>query len=377
MGAPLRIEVTDTLGDDRADWDALVAAQPQPSAFLRSWWVEHAGAGTTALLRCRDGDALVGGFAVEVDRIGRGPASVERVRCVGQGDLAPDHLDVFAAAGRHDDVLDAVLAWLRRPGSRLVDLDGLAADGRLANALRAHEIDRIAAPYATLPSTVDEYVAARPGRVRSTISRTRKRLVRSGATIERVVADDHARALDALADLHDGRWGETSGFLGSWGRFRTAAGVGLERGDVRATEVRDADGTVVATEWDLVTGDRVAFYQAGRSTDHEWRGAGSVLRADIIEAAIADGAHEYDLLRGDEPYKAEWSDGRRMLVRVRFGVGGVGRTVSAGAAMWRRIEPSVRAASSRLRSGVGTADDGITDDGPADDGPAGDGTPSR
>ena len=361
MSAPLRIEVTAELGDDRADWDRLVAAQPQPSAFLRSWWVEHAGAGTTALLCCRDGDTLVGGFAVELDRVGRGSASIERVRCVGQGDLAPDHLDVFADDDRRDEVLAAVLGWLRRPGSRLVDLDGLAADGLLATALSAHEIDRIAAPYATLPDTVDEYVAARPGRVRSTIKRTRKRLEIAGATVERVEPADHERALDTLSELHDGRWGETSGFLGSWGRFRTAAAVGLARGDVRATEVRAADGQVVATEWDLVTGDRVAFYQAGRSTDHEWRGAGSWLRADIIEAAIADGAHEYDLLRGDEPYKAEWSDGRRELVRIRFGVGPAGRALSAVAATWRRIEPAIRSARTRLRHrGDTTPEDGGT-----------------
>ncbi len=359
MGASLRIEDSATLGDGRAEWDALVAAQPQPSPFLRSWWVEHTAAGSTALLRCLDGEVLVGGFAVEIDRIGRGPASIERLRCVGQGDLAPDHLDVFAADGRGDDVLAAVLGWFHRPGSRLVDLDGLAADGQLATALRAHEIDRIAAPYSALPSTIDEYVAGRPGRVRSTISRTRKRLVKAGATIERVDPSDHARALDALSRLHDGRWGETSGFLGSWVRFRTAATVGLELGDVRATEVRDADGNVVATEWDLIIGDRVAFYQAGRSTDHEWRGAGSVLRADIIEAAIAEGAHEYDLLRGDEPYKAEWADGRRTLVRVRCGVGPAGRAVAAGASAWRRLEPSVRAARARLRGGdsPGTGND--------------------
>lgn len=363
MGAPLRIEASATLGDDRDAWDALVAAQSQPSPFLRSWWVEHAGAGATALLCCRDGAELVGGFAVELDRIGRGPASVERVRCVGQGDLAPDHLDVVAAGGRGDDVLAAVLGWLRRPGSRLVDLDGLAADGRLANALRAHEIDRIAAPYAVLPDTIDDYVAARPGRVRSTITRTGKRLEKAGATIVRVDPADHDRALEALSTLHDGRWGDTSGFLGSWGRFRNAATVGLESGDVRATEVRAADGTVVATEWDLVTADRIAFYQAGRSTDHEWRGAGSVLRADIIEAAIADGAHEYDLLRGDEPYKAEWSDGRRHLVRVRFGVGPGGRTLAAAATAWRRIEPTVRAGRRRLRRGAPDNDRG--DDTPA------------
>ena len=90
---------------------------------------------------------------------------------------------------------------------------------------------------------------------------------------------------------------------------------------VELHELVTADGTVIATELDLVVGPRVAFYQAGRLTDHEWRGSGSVLRYRILERAIDRGALEYDLLRGDEPYKAEWSTGSRQLLRCRFAVG--------------------------------------------------------
>ncbi len=65
----------------------------------------------------------------------------------------------------------------------------------------------------------------------------------------------------------------------------------------------------------------VAFYQAGRRTEREWRGCGSVLRARIIEAVAAQGATEYDLLRGDESYKTEWATDHRELVRCVMGVG--------------------------------------------------------
>ena len=46
---------------------------------------------------CFDGGQLVGGAAFEVGLFGPGPLKVQRVRFLGQGVLAPDHLDVIAA----------------------------------------------------------------------------------------------------------------------------------------------------------------------------------------------------------------------------------------------------------------------------------------
>ncbi|MFM7063393.1 MAG: GNAT family N-acetyltransferase [Actinomycetes bacterium] len=343
MPTTLRTEVRDHLGVLRLAWDGLVGAMPLPSAFLRGWWVDHAATGTPAVVCCFDGDELVGGAAFELDRPGRGPLSVERVRMLGQGPLAPDHLDVVATPARAGDVASAVVAWLHRPGSRVVDLDGLAADGALAAALAAASapvIDRVGAPFAVLPAAGADYLAARPGKLRSTATRTRKRLEGEGAAVRSVAPDDAARALDDLARLHDGRWADGSDFLSAWTRFTAAATDGLVRGDVRISELVSADGEVVATELDLVAagpaGTSLAFYQAGRRTEREWRGAGTALKAAVVMAACDEGMAEYDLLRGDEPYKAEWAEGRRELVRVRTGVGRLGRTVAAAAARWKQ-----------------------------------------
>ncbi len=348
-----------SLGPVADDWDRVVAASAHPSPFLRSWWLDHAAQGEPAIVCCLDDDeGLVGGAAFQVDRVGRGRLAVERIRSLGQGVLAPDHLDVVALEDRGDQVLDAVLAWLHRPGSRLVDLDGLRADGRLAAALGGHVVERTTAPYATLPGAPGSpdaraYLDARAGQVRSTISRTRKRLTKAGCTVARVEADEVDRALEDLARLHDGRWGDASDFLEAWERFRAAARAGFDRDEVWATEVRTADGTVVATEWDLLTDGTVAFYQSGRSLDREWRGAGSVVRADVVEAAAASGRAEYDLLRGDESYKSDWATGHREVVRVRLGVGPMGRAVAAAAASWRRIAPTVL----RVRTRIGDRTD--------------------
>lgn len=352
MSSPLRTEVRDHLGVLRSAWDAVVGTMPLPSAFLRGWWVDHASTGTPAVVCCFDGDEFVGGAAFELDRPGRGPLSVERVRMLGQGPLAPDHLDVVATPDCATEVARTVVAWLMRPGNRVVDLDGLAADGALASALvaaGAPVVERVGAPFAALPSSGKEYLAARPGKLRSTATRTRKRLEGEGATVRTVSADDASRALDDLARLHDGRWADGSEFLSAWTRFAAAAADGLAHGDVRVSELVSADGEVVATELDLLAtgpgGTSLAFYQAGRRTEHEWRGAGTALKAAVVMDACDEGITEYDLLRGDEPYKSDWAEGRRELFRIRTGAGTFGKAVAAAAAAWKRRQDAKAAAA--------------------------------
>ncbi len=321
----LRTEVHADLGRHRERWDQLVAVQPHPSAFLRSWWLDHVADGDLRVVLCLVGDELAGGAAFQVDRVGPGALGLERVRCVGQGVLAPDHLDLVAAPGHHLAVARAVLGWLRRRGARVVDLDGLAGSGTLAAVLAPHVTERVDAPFADLAGGAEGYLAGRPGKVRSTITRRQKRFASDGVEFVTVDPNDIDPALDALARLHESRWADDSVFLRGWERFCAAARAGAASGDVVVHELRDHDGDAIAVELDLVLGGTVAFYQAGRRTEREWRGCGSVLRARIIEAATASGAVEYDLLRGDEPYKAEWATGRRELVRCVMGVGVRGR----------------------------------------------------
>jgi len=334
----MQLTVRAELGDLTDAWDDLARRQPLPSPFLRSWWIDNTATGALVVLALHADGALVGGAAFEVDHLGRGPASVERVRCVGQGPLAPDHLDVIAEPGHGTAVTEAVVGWLNRTGSRLIDLDGLAADGRLGGALATHVTERVPAPWTPLTKDYPAYLAARPGQLRSTLKRRAKHFTAAGATIRRVDNDDAtdvARALDALASLHDSRWAEQSGFLAEWVRFGRAAAVGAAAGDVVMHELVDADGEVVAIEADLVTDDRLAFYQAGRRTDRDWRAAGSVVKAHIIDWACHNGFHEFDLLRGDESYKADWATEHRGIVRIRYGHGAVGRAAHTAGRSWR------------------------------------------
>jgi CelD/BcsL family acetyltransferase involved in cellulose biosynthesis len=152
--------------------------------------------------------------------------------------------------------------------------------------------------------------------------------------------------------LHGVRWSAGSGFLPTFDRFATAARLGIERGEVVFHELVH-DGTVIASEVDLELAGRTSFYQSGRLDDRRWRGSGTVLKAKVVERACARGQHEYDLLRGAEPYKDAWATGTRPLAGV-VAVRGVGGHLAVGA---QRGTQLARAARRRLavarRGGAG------------------------
>lgn len=333
------------LGPFGDQWDALVDALPVPSPFLRSWWIDNAASGEPVLVLVVDGDELRGGIALQRSTRHR----VEWYSMVGNGPLEPDHLDALALPAHRPAVISALRAWMTRRGNRVFDLDGLVPDGVAVAALPSRAIIRSVtpAPYARLPRAPDEYLATRHGRLRSTVTRTAKRLDRAGVTFRAADPDEIDASLDALHRLHDSRWGDHSAFLGGWDQFARSMRAGNRAGDVRFGELVDPEGRIVATELELRADRRLCFYQAGRVTDHELRGSGSVLKARIIESGIAEGFVEFDLLRGDEPYKAEWADARRSLVHVRSAVGPLARALVSGADVRRRRRRSRNADNSR------------------------------
>ncbi|MEZ5321510.1 MAG: GNAT family N-acetyltransferase [Microthrixaceae bacterium] len=369
----VEVRVLDRLGPTwSASWDHLVDSMELPSPFLRSWWLDAmaASADAPAFVLVLVEDRLLGGIAVQTER----RLGVECVELLGSGPLEPDHLDVVvdpADASATALVLDEVGRWLHRPGSRVLDLVGVAPGARLFDIVARGARRRVeVAPFVALPGTHEEYLASRGGRTRGTVARSARRLGRDGSTIRIVRADrDGVDAFDAalmaLARLHHTRWGDRSGFLDRWAAFTAAARSGSLRGEVWCCELVGPDQETAAVEVDFVVAGRMSFYQAGRSTDRRWRGGGSWVRSETVRAAISSGCHEFDLLRGAEPYKSEWADRSRGVWALRAGVGPIGRAAVGAAA----VRAAARGRASSLLRNVWSAEDRT--------GPVGDGSVRR
>jgi len=311
------IVVESTLGDHREAWDRLVDAAPVPSPFLRSWWLEPTtGPGARFVMVLRTGQ-LLGGVALTEDRV----AGLPRLRS-GDSPLKPDHLDLVAAPGEVGVVVDTLRSWFVCDRPTLIDLRGVADHARVVDVLprpvRATVIGF--APWTALPSTYEEYLAARPSQLRNSLRRAERRLARLGC-VHRVVDPDLIDdALATLRRLHALRFQDESGLLPCFEQFAEAARRGARRGEVVCHELL-VDGEARACEIWFEVGGVGSFYQSGRDPDPKWDGAGTVLKARAIERLCERGFTHIDLLRDDEPYKRSWAPDARRLLRVEAAVG--------------------------------------------------------
>ena len=142
-------------------------------------------------------------------------------------------------------------------------------------------------------------------------------------------SDGTEQALETLLALHDHRWQDRSSWGASDATLRRTLLAGLRCGGAVIHEITDGE-KVIASEIELLAGMRVAFYQAGRLTDQEFRGSGSALKAEVLRWAVRKGMTEFDLLRGEDSYKDDWSNARREMRRVRTGYGFMGQTRVVG-----------------------------------------------
>ena len=308
-------------------WDSLVDASPLPSPFLRSWWLEATAGSWPDFLLVMDGQTLVGGLALQRER--RWP--VPWYRFMGAGPLCPDHLDLLATPGREAEVVAALGDWLRRRGSRVLDLEGVTSGGSILAALptpvRSEVVD--VAPWAPLPPRFDDWLAERPRGFRTTVRKASRRLGEQGAVWRVVPADSLDASLATLRQLHGAQWGRRSHFLAGFDEFIAASRAGVAREELLFHELSVA-GSAVACVTSFEVAGRVSLYQSGRATEHRWRSATTALLVIVIEDACRRGFAEVDLLRGGEPYKRNFADDLREILRVRAANGRAGRLALTG-----------------------------------------------
>lgn len=310
-------------------WDGLSARTEVPSPFM-SWawhqaWADAAPAAEVEaseafLLSAADGSlqALLPVLSRRVT-FRRVPL---RALTWAIGDLGcPDHLDILADPGAD---LDALVPLLIAMPWRVLILSNLAEDApnadRLCQALarRGHVVRREplwGCPRIQLPATWDAYLA--------TLSPTRRQTVRRK---ERGLARDYQVALtdysserfdegwSHLVRLHQQRWNTDGG-----GAFRDPAAFGLQRAFAcRMAEqgrlwlaTLDLDGTPAAAWYGFTGGDTVYFYQSGRDPRRDAESVGAVLMGNMIRRAIERRFKWFDFLRGEDPYKTQWTGTQR------------------------------------------------------------------
>ena len=323
----LELERLGSVDEARADWEQLATASGCPFATVE-WtetWLEHAaGPYLPHLFLARDPNSRAVAIVPLVIARGR---YVRKARFLGF--RAANQVGPICAPGDSElgvEALRQVLAATRRDWDVFVaeNLPGTGWDERLgAKAIGGKGAPVVRGPW----ETWDDYLATRTHNLRSELRRKERRLQEQGLMHTTARSPEELEpALDALFDLHRGRWGsEASPFFSGLETFHRAfAAAAFERGWVRL-HVFELEGRPVAANYSLRFGDAEWSYQLGRDLRLEHASVGLIGCAIAIREAFAEGAKEFRLGPGEQPYKLRLATDNTTLETVGIAHGLRGR----------------------------------------------------
>lgn len=338
-----RISNWEELAELAPAWNRLARGVPFRSwEWLGPWW-RHFGAAALPQTSARELFVVAvydsAGPRSASELIGLAPWYCERkgarsaVRFLGSGEVCSDYLTVLSAAGRETDVAAALADWLvalRKDNAGKgsgpfawdrLEFSGIADDDVAMKSLleqltlRGAIIDRRRAEHCwrvDLPGSWDEYLAGLSKSHRKQLRRFQRRLFATGRAVLHTARTEaeFRQGFEMLVDLHRRRR-ESLGDRGCFHdpRFtdfhREVAGRFFELGLLQLSWL-ELDSRPVASEYQLLGGDTVYAYQSGIDPASLEKEPGRLATLAVLRAAIESGRRVYDLLRGDEAYKAHW-----------------------------------------------------------------------
>ena len=185
--------------------------------------------------------------------------------------------------------------------------EALAAGFRAAGwqvSLETHDVNHVLAPRGR---SWAEFLASRPGQLRTTLKR------KSGRVACAIADHFDAADWDAYAQVYAASWKPTEGSLPFLRAFAEAEGAA---GRLRLGIAR-IDGNPVAAQLWTVEGGTAFIHKLAHREDARAHSPGSVLSAALFAHALdRDRVSLIDFGTGDDPYKRDWMEDIRVRYRV-------------------------------------------------------------
>lgn len=308
------------------EWSALWDRTPSAEPFQHpDWllpWSRHIGRGDLTATAIRDGSDLVGlapFYVHSEDGTGR-----RQLTLLGNG--ITDRCDVLLDRSRAD-VVGALARTLSASRARwnAYDFRDLPANSVLIPIMREMTGGIFTEDEPCVVAGLEDWALkgdrALSKRHRADLRRCRNRADELGRVrTESAEGQSVAGATEALFSLHTSRWRAR-------GQDGVLVGAGVEAFHLEVAERFARRGWLRL--YCLYIGDRIAaanygfsvrqrsyFYIGGFDPEFARLGVGGILLREVICRAAAEGALEFDFLRGDEEYKLRWGGGLRRQYRV-------------------------------------------------------------
>jgi CelD/BcsL family acetyltransferase involved in cellulose biosynthesis len=327
------VEDAETFAALRDEWAELLRSSASSNPFLTwewlyAWWVHFGTAHGLRLLVARSGGTLI---AVAPLWLNSAPLYwFSRLEFLGTGEAGSDYLDVIVRRGSEDAAVAALAGFLtsRQLTLRLRHLPAASIAAQVAKRLAgagwmsSHADDGVCPVVDLEGHTFESYLATLGGSHRANLRRRLRALDREfEVRFDRVTRhEDRQSALAALAVFHERRYanrGGSTAFASDAARafHEDATRLALDGGWLRMYALT-LNGRLAAVMYGFIDSGRFFFYQHGYDDAYAAHSVGLALMARTIGAAIGEGAHEFDMLWGTEPYKSLWARRTRMLQRI-------------------------------------------------------------
>jgi len=245
------------------------------------------------------------------------------LRLLGDGETCSDHLDLLVAPSDIQRVVETLAGALSDRAAdwdvadfSAVDVDSVALQRLFAKLEARHcHVSRVASQHCwsiQLPTSWDEYLAEHSKSHRKKLRRLERQVLDSERAVWHIVQspEEFDAGWRILVDLHQRRRRS----LGDPGCFASQQFASFHRDVARQLLAAGGlrlcwlalDGQPIAVEYNLASGKTTYGYQAGLDPERLAEEPGRLTMIRALQLAIAEGHDQFDLLRGDEPYKARW-----------------------------------------------------------------------
>lgn len=312
----------DELTELAAEWDRLAGGVPlRGFAWLATWWKHYGQPIATRSLHVlvqEEQGAVTGIAPLYVEHSWR---TGRTLRWLGDGEVCTDYVSLFADQSHAAAFATACAEWLLASFATwdALLIDTLHEDDSAASELVARlaigecRVNRRPAGACwpiELPTSWDAFLTQLSKSHRKQLRRLERQF--DSPDFRWWTADNESfeQAWGILVELHQRRrraLGELGAFASA--RFaafqREVAKQLLNRNELRLA-VLEHRGRPIAVDYQLAGQNTIYAYQGGLDPNHLDLEPGRLLLIRGIQSAIAEGKTTYDLLRGDEPYKAHW-----------------------------------------------------------------------
>jgi CelD/BcsL family acetyltransferase involved in cellulose biosynthesis len=318
------VEDATTFAALRPHWNELLRASVSDNPFLtwewqHTWWNHLRESSALRLIVVRSGDELI---AIAPLRLLTNRRSwFSRLEFLGTGYAGSDYLDLIVRRGRELESVTALAQYFKAQQVclRFNHLSPCSLAAQLAAALATDSWMSSAADDGACPiiplagHTFESYLATLGSSHRANVRRRLRALRQQFDTrLDRVTTDTERRdALSALAVWSERRWKDCGG---STAFITPAVRAFQDEVTERALAqgwllmyVLRLNGEAAAVMYGFFYRGRFFFYQHGFDDRFKTQSLGLVLMGLTIRALIDEGAREFDMLWGVEPYKFLWA----------------------------------------------------------------------